>query len=508
MRRSAAIACLVVLLFSRCGQRGASGTKLRADNLEALVVTIDITRDTTVRAPRGSYVTIPAHALETGGAATRVRLVIREALDISDMIRAGLLTLSHGEPLSSGGMIDIEPAEGQDVRVVGTLSVRMPTPYLAPGMEVYKGRIDAHGRLDWTEPEPLPPDPRLAALDTGKRLFMTHCASCHAIGGVVTGPDLAHVTERRDKAWLYAFTRNNAMVLASGDCLAVTEKCLYSHIAMNVFPGYTDTQLELLYGYISNETARRGLPAPKDEVQAHLDSCRIYKQKKDSLLLIRSGLIKANGQETELTQTMPKGYVSPDTGQGAKVTPNAVNSEYYQFTVKSFGWYNVDILLQNVPGVRMSQLMVRVQVQYATEVNLYLVIPAGRVLQEGGPLGGQENAYGFYTPDGQTPLLQDVQAMVVAIGEQSGQPLFGMVSFRTSLRQTVSLEITRIDSATLERRLGALDMKNLSFAISDSRNARALRGNDRDLKDIEDLKPKNCDCDCQEPPVEDSIVAR
>jgi mono/diheme cytochrome c family protein len=498
MRRTAVVVCLIVL--AACGRRGGRSISLRTEALEQVTVTIDITRDTTVTAPQGTQITIPAHALETDGA-TQVRLVIREALTISDMIRACLLTQSKGEPLSSGGMIDIEPAEGQTVRITGTLSVRLPTPYLAPGMEIYKGVLDADGHLDWTDPKPLSSGDRLAALDSGKQLFTTLCSSCHGIGGEVTAPDLAHVTGRREKVWLYAATRNFNALVQSGDCLAIEEKRLNYNL-MTAFPTLTDTQIEELYAYIDNETARRGLPAPKDLAKAHLDSCRVYREKLDSLRLIRAELIKSNGKEIEQTRTLPQGYQSPDTGQGQKVTPLSINSEYYLFTVKSFGWYNVDILLQNVPGVKMSRLFVRFQLQYATEVNLYLVIPNARVLQEGGALSGQGDAFGFYTPDGQTPLQQNVQAVVLAIGEDGGRPLFGMVSFQTTLQQTIRLRITPIDSATLRRRLRALDFKNLGFDLLESRNARALRKNDRDLKDIADLKPKDCDCSCRQEPVE------
>src|ERR1700749_1602889 len=125
--------CLLILFACGCHRRPPVAFNPCA--LDSLVAVVHISQATVLLAPGGRTVVIPAHALsvDNGSSAT---LVIREALDVRAMIQAGLTTHSPDGPLSSGGMIYIGAAYGQSVRVTGKLTVRLPTPYLAPGMQL------------------------------------------------------------------------------------------------------------------------------------------------------------------------------------------------------------------------------------------------------------------------------------------------------------------------------------------------------------------------------------
>ncbi len=53
-------------------------------------------------------------------------------------------------------------------------------------------------------------------------VFSLKCAGCHRVGGGdLVGPDLAGVTERRERPWLVAFIRSSQSLVRSGDPTAV-----------------------------------------------------------------------------------------------------------------------------------------------------------------------------------------------------------------------------------------------------------------------------------------------
>ena len=67
----------------------------------------------------------------------------------------------------------------------------------------------------------------------GKATFEKQCTPCHSIGGgVVVGPDLAAVTERRDEAWLARWISGPDKMLAAGDPTATSLLEEYNNVAM------------------------------------------------------------------------------------------------------------------------------------------------------------------------------------------------------------------------------------------------------------------------------------
>jgi mono/diheme cytochrome c family protein len=94
----------------------------------------------------------------------------------------------------------------------------------------------------------------------GKTLFQTNCASCHKIDSKLTGPALRGVEDRwPDKAKLHAWIRNNAAVLKSGDKYANDLFNEYNKSSMQLFPAFTDKDIDAILGYI--KAAPSG-PAP------------------------------------------------------------------------------------------------------------------------------------------------------------------------------------------------------------------------------------------------------
>jgi cytochrome c2 len=91
----------------------------------------------------------------------------------------------------------------------------------------------------------------------GKTLFQTNCASCHQVHKKLTGPALAGVEERwPNKKNLYAWIRNSAAFLKTGDTYANNLYNEYNKVAMNQFTALTDKEIDALLGYI------KSVPAP------------------------------------------------------------------------------------------------------------------------------------------------------------------------------------------------------------------------------------------------------
>jgi mono/diheme cytochrome c family protein len=97
----------------------------------------------------------------------------------------------------------------------------------------------------------------------GEKLFENNCSSCHYIGmdKVMTAPALGGITKRRDKRWLYRYTRNSYGMHKSGDSIA---KQLRSQEwgLMPSFPQLNNIQLEAIYYFVEQryEMTQKGIP--------------------------------------------------------------------------------------------------------------------------------------------------------------------------------------------------------------------------------------------------------
>lgn len=86
---------------------------------------------------------------------------------------------------------------------------------------------------------------------SGRDLFNRTCAACHngnQISGSA-GPALGGITRRRTKEWLYAFTRNSAALIGSGDTAAINIFNKWKS-PMTSFPQHTDQDLDSIYSFI------------------------------------------------------------------------------------------------------------------------------------------------------------------------------------------------------------------------------------------------------------------
>ncbi len=106
----------------------------------------------------------------------------------------------------------------------------------------------------------------------GKALFNVNCAACHNLKRKSTGPNLYKVEERLaedeglDREWLYAWIKNSAGVIKTGDAYANKIYKEYNQTAMTAFPTLSNEDINNILAYTAAEpTTPPPPPGPEAE---------------------------------------------------------------------------------------------------------------------------------------------------------------------------------------------------------------------------------------------------
>jgi hypothetical protein len=515
------------------------------ENLPSQNFTINISKDTSIRTTKGTWLDIPKGSIAADK--ENVTLEIKEAFSLSDMIKAGLTTESNGQPLSSGGMIYINANE--NARIVKPIRIATPSGFLEKDMQLFKGDKAEEGKINWVEPQPLPPNEQQAAVEYGKQIFQANCAACHAFDKQLTGPPLANFDKRiprdgheAERLKLYShdiFLKtyhylNEAKDTSTGIYPSFSEllyacnlRSEYGSIGQQ-FPDLTNEQWASIFSYVQSESNRLNLPMPaQDTLFDCLDSCEAYlklrtplDERKESATFEREQNINDNGEMSEYNNTISPFDTTPgkDTipeGQPLpvkdRVIPINYQSQYYQFSIESFGWYNIDMLVKDVDGVIDSELFVTLRGNYTDRVNLYLIIPSRKINVEGGPSEKGGDEYAFFEKDGKIPLPAGETAYILAVSEADDEMAYAIKSFSAASSQRFDIELQKTTKDAFNKAMEVFNDKTFSVQVKDAKNATDIRMLDSTLKNIDErlkeaekLKPKNCDCDCGDAVVADT----
>lgn len=515
---------LLLFVFASCKTKSKT-TAVSRDQLPSQQFTINTSKDTTLLTNNGALLNITAGSIQSeNGTAV---LEIKEAYSMLQMIQAGLVTESNGQPLSSGGMIYISGVAGQKLTITRAIRVAIPTNSLTNGMQLFKGDTSG-GTINWTEPTPLANNSVLDDINKGRILFRQNCASCHAIGKDLVGPDLAHFPkrmpgERYAYLWYHDFARrvlaDSTSDISYCDPYFNNLRSRYGMVGPS-FPNLKNEDWNSIYRYIQSYSDSLSLPLPSHAwLKDCADSCDLYKRtvqdlqiQKEEVATKKTALLNNNPEmRTEknvmdttrgsVTNSNPR--ISAPVNFDKLVSPNNYQSQYYQFTIESFGWFNVDILLKDVPGLEPSELFVRIRGQYVKRVNIYLIIPSMKVNAEGGPTERSENEYAFADKNGSISLPQGAKAYILALSEEEGSLAFHLETFTTGKQQSFSFELKASTKEEFNKALEIFAQQDLNIKVKDVENAQEIRKADtslqiinQKLKDAEQLKPKRCNCDC------------
>jgi hypothetical protein len=514
------------------------------ENLPSQNFTINISKDTTILTEKGTWLDIPKGSIVADG--ENVSLEIKEAFSLADMIKGGLTTESNGQPLSSGGMIYINANE--NARIVKPIRIATPSGFLEKDMQLFRGDTADDGKINWVEPKPLPPNEQLAMTEYGRQVFQASCQSCHFPGKLLVGPDLAHIEKRfnydghgieRLKLFSHAIFFNTSEMLPSDSTQGLyptVKELLYACQLSKqfggttgpVFPSLKHIDWAAISNYLQSESNRLNLLMPaQDSLWDCMDSCEVYlklrtplDEQRGNATTERTQKIDDNGEMSEFNNTMPpfdtNGFEDTfPAGQPApvkdRVEPKNYQSQYYQFSIESFGWYNIDVLVKDMEGVIDSELFVTLTGKYTDRVNLYLIIPSRKINVEGGPSEKGENEYAFFTKDGKIPLPAGVNCYILAVSEANDELAYAIKSFSAASSQRFDIELQKTTKEAFNKAMEIFNDKTFSVKVKDAKNATDIRKLDSTLKNIDErlkeaekLKPKNCDCNCGEGAVTDT----
>ena len=519
---------LAVLFFS-CNKKNDTGNKiLNQDNLPLQSFSININRDTNLVTKNGCIIKIPKGSLQSDS--SYVKLEIKEAISISDIVMGGLTTMSGKQSLSSGGMIYINAANGYQVNIKKSLEVLVPTKNYNPDMKVYKAEQADNGKLDWIDPTPLPKDETVTKIQNGESLFKANCANYHKVLEDFTGPALYGITDRRSKQWIYNFTRNSVVMREWQENISNLKikdstknsyigsdyysKCLFdkwNRTQMTIFPLLTDQDLDGLYAYVKTESDKHPELAEKFKKNC-CDSCDAYKRaiyersfKTDSLL--------SNEEFYNLNRNINISTTENNTVPDS--TSSNLNQTYYTLNIDQFGWHNLDCLLKEFPDCKPSLLAVNVKNAGKMNLDVYLIIPSVKVFVSA-EAKVENIQFGFYEVDGKTPLPENAICYIIAYGQNNGKIFFDKKAFLAKENQTIELTLNETSQASVKSQIDVMNISALKFEqikkieqepntsfdsieIKKEDTTRITIPAVKITDTLDKLKPRNCDCDPDEP---------
>lgn len=502
--------CLFVLLISACRTPESSllSEYFNTSKLPAQSFIINPDVDTSIVTNGGVRINITKGSFDSNKPVT---VEWKEALQFNDMLRAGLLTQSGKDILSSSGMFYLNTKE--NVSIKKPIGIEVPTNNIVQGMQLYKGD-SSDGKIDWQDPKPIENIKAFGDNVLGKALFNGNCVQCHGLQNAGTGPALAGITQRKSRQWLYAMTRNTAAVMVIDPYLRC-EKCKYGVVMQN-FPLLSDETLDSLYDYIEDETERLGLTGKIKNNSC--DSCAILNSTYDSLLGIYNKLFVAKylQRDSSIFGKLDSAVNQVNYQETEENSDDMIEGkEYYRVNIQSEGWYNIDALFKEQIGASPSKLIVKPQGERNQQMEYYLAIPALKILVEGGTTATGDNVI-FYDEDGSIPLPQSRQAFVIAVGGTEENYYFSKTTFIISSEQTINLRIQKMSEQQFKAQLTELSYYGLTSSVTsekayqedsgqannsvlppttNSRYEKPLTLIEKQLQNLASKKSKNCGCD-------------
>jgi cytochrome c2 len=105
----------------------------------------------------------------------------------------------------------------------------------------------------------------------GAAYFKQMCVACHTInGGILVGPDLANVQERRSDEWLQKFIKSSQTLINSGDPDAVAIYEQFNKIVMPDSP-FSGDQIAAIITYIKAASGGEAAGAAEQEAASSVD---------------------------------------------------------------------------------------------------------------------------------------------------------------------------------------------------------------------------------------------
>jgi mono/diheme cytochrome c family protein len=384
-----------------------------------------------------------------------------------------------------------------NAKLVKQISISVPVDEVVPEMDTYKGNVDKDQNIDWE----LKPDvftiKTEEALNKGKRLFKANCAACHGVAQAGAGPPLAGVTSRRSKEWINRFTRNYNDLVNEGDCEAI-EAVNYSPTAMNLFPGLSDEDIAAIFMYVDSTAG------PIPPASNCYKECLKYKaivQKVNS----RRAAIEEEFQDKKAVNLeyhdtvlpiLPTTILAPAADPPYFVNSTNHRSYYYQIKIDVWGWYNIDALVKDLPGLIKSNLIVEVPGFDESGVTLSLIVPSAKSFSNGGLLQGETSKYVFMYADGSIYLPEGEDVYIVAYGDVKGKFMMATQQFKGSSEHSFVLDMKDAKPDELKSFIARVSNNAAKVKVEKLSAGKDMKKLSEQLDKARAQLPPGCNCEC------------
>lgn len=156
-------------------EQGNSNWSEADKRLESQVFKLNPLCDTIIETKNGIVFSVPAKSfLNKRGEVPQqtINLEIKEAMTPSEIMKAGLSTMSNGKLLETGGMFYVNARVGEENLSIdknNPLNANVPVNNNKKGMMLFKGERKADGSINWIDPKPI--KKKLTTVDITKLNF-------------------------------------------------------------------------------------------------------------------------------------------------------------------------------------------------------------------------------------------------------------------------------------------------------------------------------------------------
>ncbi len=458
MKYSTFLFVILILLVSSCSTKNTRKQSVfTAANLKSIFITLNADSAYILKSPKGAIIKIAKNSFDLKGN-PNVQLEIKEAYTPQDILLAGLTTESNGKPLSSGGMIYINAtANDAEVKLLKPISISIPGKVYDDKMQLFTGELNADSTINWVDPRPMDSSSVAKKLALGEQLFKANCASCHKPTQEFTGPALALSRERApDPDWPYRFTRNPAVM---EDAYARAIKNKWSPVIMTSFPLLSRYDVDAILDYCDNEALLNSWPEKLPAVntsQVKADSTgKIDKPCSTTDTIYMTSPVNINTIQIISNDILPDAPVNkietrkPEEVEGLRrgFTDTPI-SGMYEFSIETFGWYNIDAFVEGYAGTTNVKVEANLQMEYKMELHVYLFCPNKKMLSVSN--NTKDGVFSFDKIDGKIPLFLNDRAILLAFGSHEGKTFYGTAAFNVQSEQKMNIKIKETSLADLK----------------------------------------------------------
>lgn len=404
-----------------------------------------------LKTSKGTLIEIAANTFDVPSK-TQVKVEVKEAYSMQDILLAGLSTESNGKPLRSAGMLYFNAtASGKTVGFLKPIQATIPAKFYDSSMQVFKSEIKNDSSVNWITPQPVDTSPFLRNLAMGKSLFRSNCASCHKPLFDYTGPALAGARKRSPNAeWTYQFI-NNVNAMTEQDPYAKRLKAKYSSKMTQFNLPKRDIKAILDYcdneAYLNPATDPAILNQSPDPHPCGYDTLYYTKPKEN----IEISPLKESTVETSSTagnasipvdnkasQTIYNNEEDEFSKKGYKYT--SPEEGMYKFNIEESGWYNIDVFF-NEPTAIKTQLFAEIQTKDKYDMNVYLCIPKRKILIGADRHNNNVYLFNYSDADGFLPMILNDDAFIFATASIRDKIYYGITKFTIRPIQTIKIDV-------------------------------------------------------------------